>query len=71
LDAGGSSSMIYNSKYISGPGRNIMDAFIVVKDDTKISNNTKQTKEEQIKQAELKKKILENIAKKKQESSQT
>ncbi|MDD5213289.1 MAG: phosphodiester glycosidase family protein [Candidatus Gracilibacteria bacterium] len=71
LDAGGSSSMIYNSKYISGPGRNIMDAFIIVKDDVKHSNTLKQTEEERKKQAELKKKILENIAKKKQELSQT
>lgn len=40
LDAWGSSSMIYNSKYISGPGRNIMDGFIIVKDDKKIIENT-------------------------------
>lgn len=35
LDAGGSSAMIYNNKYIIWPGRNIMDSFIVVKDEQK------------------------------------
>ncbi|MDD2565249.1 MAG: phosphodiester glycosidase family protein [Candidatus Gracilibacteria bacterium] len=32
LDSGGSSAMMYNNKYIRGPGRNIMDALIIIPD---------------------------------------
>lgn len=32
LDSGGSTSMIFNNKYIKWPGRNIMDAWIIVPD---------------------------------------
>ncbi|MCK9273157.1 phosphodiester glycosidase family protein [Candidatus Gracilibacteria bacterium] len=32
LDGGGSTAMIYNNKYIRGPGRNIMDAWIIIPD---------------------------------------
>lgn len=31
LDTGGSTAMTFNGKYIKGPGRSIMDAFVVVK----------------------------------------
>lgn len=52
LDAGGSSAMIYNNKYLRWPGRNIMDAFIVVKDEKS---------EEEIKKEKVKKELLEKI----------
>lgn len=31
LDNGGSSAMYSNGRYVYGPGRNIMDAFVIVK----------------------------------------
>jgi hypothetical protein len=31
LDTGGSTAMVYDGKYVKWPGRNIMDAFVVVK----------------------------------------
>nr|MDD3719984.1 phosphodiester glycosidase family protein [Candidatus Gracilibacteria bacterium] len=42
LDAGKSSAMIYNSRYIVGPGRNILDALIIEKNglDTKEIRDT-------------------------------
>ncbi|MFA5916603.1 MAG: phosphodiester glycosidase family protein [Candidatus Gracilibacteria bacterium] len=45
LDAGASSAMIYNSRYIVGPGRNVLDGLIIERKglDTKILRDSLQT----------------------------
>ncbi len=68
LDAGGSSSMIYNNKYIHWPGRNIMDGFIVVKDDS-VKIEEKPISDDEKKKEAIRKMILEKIAKEKQDES--
>ncbi len=65
LDAGGSSAMIYNNKYIRGPGRNIMDAFIIIKDENS-KTEVKTTSDEEKKKEAIKKLILEKVAKEKE-----
>ena len=55
LDNGGTKAMIYDGKYVAGPWRNMMDAFVVIEDKkitenkTKIEPNNNQTVNNKIK----------------------